>query len=178
MTAQFDRETFKKIVLYVCASTEPSKLGAVKLHKVLYFADMLAYASRGRSLTGETYVRQAFGPTARRLLPVLAELESAGLLEINEVDFYGYKKKEFRAKSRPELGGFETRLLEDVLAFVTRMTANEISDFTHDKVWQMLENGEPIPYHTVFLWFPVEITDEDRAWADEVAKQIVTETAG
>lgn len=177
METQLNKQKLKDLILYICARTEPSKLGAVKLHKALYFADMLAYADRGRPLSGETYIRQAFGPTARHLLPTLSELASESLLEIEEVNFYGYRKKEFKAKNAPKLPRYEAELLDSVLEFVTRMSASEISDFTHDTVWRMLENGETIPYHTVFLWFPVEITDEDRAWADEAAKQVGLESA-
>jgi hypothetical protein len=37
---QFDPTKFKELILFICGSCEPSQLGAVKLHKILYLADL------------------------------------------------------------------------------------------------------------------------------------------
>jgi hypothetical protein len=37
---QFDRAKLKAVILYTCAKCEASKLGAVKLNKVLYYGDI------------------------------------------------------------------------------------------------------------------------------------------
>jgi hypothetical protein len=38
---QFDRAKLKTVILYACSKCDAEQMGAVKLHKVLYFADML-----------------------------------------------------------------------------------------------------------------------------------------
>ena len=57
---QFDRAKLKTVILYVCSRCEPAQLGAVKLHKVLYFTDMLHYAHAGTAVTGATYRERPF----------------------------------------------------------------------------------------------------------------------
>lgn len=176
METQFDRQKFKDLVLYVCAACEPSKLGAVKLHKVLYFADMLAYAGFRKPITGESYVKQRFGPTARHLLPIIGELEREGFLQVTETEFYGYQKKQFHVRRDIDTARFsedEIRLIERVIAWVCNQTASEISDLTHDEVWRAADMGEEIPYFTVLNWFPTEITDKHRAWGAAEAEKIV-----
>ena len=43
-------------------------------------------------------------------------------------------------------------------------TARSISDVSHDHVWQAAEDGEEIPYYTIFA-LPGKITDDEREWA-------------
>src|SRR6266849_9373459 len=59
---QFDRAKLLDVVHYVCAKVPVPELGRVKLHKNLYFADMLHFAATGRPLTGVEYQKQPFGP--------------------------------------------------------------------------------------------------------------------
>ena len=64
---QFDRRKLLSVVHCICATGPVEELGRVKLHKILYFADMLHYAARGQPLTGVEYQKQPFGPAARHL---------------------------------------------------------------------------------------------------------------
>ena len=57
----FDEDKFSKVVHSVCSKCEPDRLGNVKLHKILYFADMLNFAASGTPRTGADYVKQRFG---------------------------------------------------------------------------------------------------------------------
>ena len=61
-SVQFDREKFLEAVHYICTHCDPRELGRVKLHKILYFADMLHYVGYGRPLTGEEYQKQNSAP--------------------------------------------------------------------------------------------------------------------
>ena len=71
---QFDLAKLKDVILYACSRCEPSRLGAVKLHKILYFSDMIYYANVGAPLTGATYRKRPMGPTCDQLLATLNEL--------------------------------------------------------------------------------------------------------
>lgn len=52
----FDSRRLKELMLYVSERLfdDPS-FGAVKLNKVLYFSDLIAYSSLGHPITGATY---------------------------------------------------------------------------------------------------------------------------
>lgn len=176
---QFDRAKLKTAILYTCAKCEPSQLGAVKLHKVLYYADMLHYAHMGTPLTGATYRKRPHGPTCDNLLPTLRELARAGAIEIREVDYFGYRKKEYVALQCPEierLSAAETALLNDVIGFVCfANTAKTISEYSHNRAWELAEFGEVLPYNSVFHLFPTQVSLEALEWASAEADQIEAE---
>jgi Antitoxin SocA-like, Panacea domain len=161
---QFDREKLKAVILYACNRCQASELGAVKLHKVLYVSDMLYYAYLGTPLTGATYRKRTHGPTCDDLLPALRELERAGAVEVREVEYFGYRKKEYLARAPAQierLGPAALELLDDVIDFVCRdNTAQTISEYSHNRAWEMAEFGDVLSYNSVFQIFPTEMSPE------------------
>lgn len=176
---QFDREKLKQAVLYICNRCPADKLGAVKLHKVLYFSDMVRYADTGRPVTGATYRKRPHGPTCDSLPRAISELQNDSKLEVRDVEYFGYFKKEFRALSEPDIRVFtddEVRLLEDVIEFVcVKNTAKTISDFSHARPWELVDFGEEIGYNSSFLLYPEEVSQEARDWADNQVTEIAAE---
>jgi hypothetical protein len=176
---QFDREKFKTVILYTCYKCEAHQLGAVKLHKVLYYADMLHYAHVGTPMTGSTYRKRAHGPTSDDLLPILRELEKTGAINVRDVDYFGYRKKEYVARDSAEierLGDIEIELLDEVIDFVCRNnSAKTISEYSHNRAWEMAEFGEVLPYHSAFHIFPTQVSPEVMDWARNEAKQLEAE---
>lgn len=171
----FDREKFKDVVHYVCSRCEPEELGRVKLHKVLYFADMLHFLDTARPLTGVPYQKQEFGPTAKYLAWALAELGKEGRVEVSERSYYGYTKTDFRSVDAPsshKLSNAEIQLLNDVMDFVCTRTAKEISELSHNAAWQMFKMGEEIPYYSAFFIIPTETTDEDVVWGEAAVREL------
>lgn len=172
---QFNRQKFKDVVHYVVhyvtSGHGAEALGNTKLHKVLYFSDMLRYLATGAPLTGADYQRQRFGPTARLLTACLKELEREGRVRTERVEYYGYSKAEYHALRSPDVGGLSQRdrsLIEEMANFVCARSAVEISEFSHDDVWSSVPMGERIPYYAAFAMFPSELTDEDM---DEAAAE-------
>jgi hypothetical protein len=179
---QFDLNKLKALILYTCAKCPPEKLGAVKLHKVLYFADMIHYAKVGSSITGATYKKRALGPTCDQLLTTLRDLNRAGALDIRDVDYFGFIKKEYVARLDPEierLGKDARAIVDEIINFVCfNNSAQTISDFSHQRPWEMVEFGETIPYHSAFLLFPSEVSLEALEWADTEVARIDDRTQG
>ncbi len=176
---QFDREKLKAAVLYTCGQCRPDELGAVKLHKVLYYADMLHYLESGSSLTGAIYRKRPFGPTCDSLLAIVKELSADHSLEVREVDYFGYRKKEFRALTEPDigrLGQLGGKILDEVIEFVCRNnTAKTISEFSHSAPWEMVEFGEELAYHSALHLIPNQVSKEAFEWAEEQAQTIEAE---
>ena len=165
---QFDREKFKDAVHYVVhfvtMNYGSSVLGNTKLHKILYYADMLHFLETGHPLTGADYLRQRFGPTARHLGWSLVDLQSDQRIAVTRSNYHGYSKSDYASLSEPPRGRLsngEIELLEELSQFVCAHTATEISDFTHDDVWASVPMGARIPYYASFAMFPAEITDDD-----------------
>jgi Protein of unknown function (DUF4065) len=165
---QFDREKFKDVVHYAVhyagGNYGLEVLGNTKLHKVLYFADMLHYLGTGRPLTGAEYQRQRFGPAARHLTWGLGALEAESRILISRRNYYGYGKSEYLSLSHPAAGRLSSDQIERIdqmIGFVCGGAAAEIGDFSHDEVWSSVPMGERIPYYAAYAMFPAEITDED-----------------
>lgn len=175
----FDRDKLEAAILYTCGKCEPSRLGAVKLHKVLYFADMLRYADTGFSITGSTYKKRPLGPTCEQLLPILSGLNRTGAVEIQTVDYFGYAKKQYVAKVPMEtnrLSADELQLLDEVIEFVCHSnSAKTISEYSHNRAWELAEFGEELKYNSVFLIFPSEMSSETMDWAETEVKRIAAE---
>jgi hypothetical protein len=171
----FDRKKFKALVYYVCwQCPDPTRLGSVKLNKVLWFADTEAFVERGSSITGARYVKQQFGPVPTAILPVLRELEAEGKIAVREVEFFGLPKREFFARTAPVISTFspeEISLVDNVIRLICdEHTARSISDATHDRIWALAEIGEEIPYQAVLAATLDEINEDDLRWAKETMK--------
>ena len=161
---QFDRTKLRAAILHTCDAVPPERLGAVKLHKVLYFLDMIHYAQTKRSVTGATYKKRPYGPTCLQLLPMLRDMQREGAIHIRDVDFHGLMKKEYVALEQEQAGVLnqaELDLLDEVSQFVCdENSARSISEYSHKLPWEMAEFGEVIPYDSSLLLFPVDTSPE------------------
>ncbi len=164
----FDREKFKNLILYVCSVSEPEKLGAVKLNKVLWLADFRAFYALNNPITGARYVKRQFGPVPGGITSVLHELERERRISISTQPFHGRDKVEYRVHGPVDVTRFSDRelaIVKEAIRFVTEEhTAKSISKLSHDHIWQAAEDGEELPYSTVFA-VPGQITDDDMQWA-------------
>jgi hypothetical protein len=164
-----DRNKFKSLVQYICwkNTSEPSRLGATKLNKILWLADFTAYYRHGNPITGESYVRRQFGPVPRSICPIIAELERERRLIITATKDHGFTKFEYQA-SEPDMRAFtpdQISIVNWTIDFVCSQTAKSISDLSHDDIWKAAADGEEIPYYTIFAT-PGEITRDEREWAN------------
>jgi len=175
---QFDRAKLREAVWAIAAYCPPAELGNVKLHKILYFADMLTYLREGRPLTGVDYLKQKFGPTARYLTAAIQDLVNEGRMNVDTVEHYGLFKKNYVTHGAARAGVLseaEVGLLQEVADYVRGKSATEISEISHNAAWDAADLGEVIPYQSVLMLVPVEIKDKDRQWALEAAQQYARE---
>ena len=175
---QFDRDKLLEAVHFVCEVADSERLGAIKLHKVLYFSDMLNFLATGQAITGVEYLKQKFGPTARHLTWAVRKLAEEGTIRVSEADYHGYRKKQFEAL-KPYSGGRlsvdEKKLLKETVAIASEKTAAELSELSHNAAWESVELGEVIPYSSVYRILPSEIDEDDIAWAETTAKSNAVE---
>jgi len=166
----YDKAKFKSLVHFVCfkRSGDLSKLGAVKLNKILWLSDFRAYYRLGKSITGARYVKREFGPVPHQILSVLQELQDEGALEVREGKHFGKRKKQFIVRSQASIDYFPTNeieIIEETIKFVCdEHTAASISEVSHDHIWKAAADGEEIPYYTVFA-IPGKISSDEREWA-------------
>jgi Protein of unknown function (DUF4065) len=171
----FDMRKLEEAVHYICATcTASDGLGAVKLNKILYYADMINYAVSGSPITGATYVKRLRGPCPKQILPAIEYIKQTHRLETRSVSVFDLTRREFDAHGSTDLSIFtpdEIDHLNQTMRFVCNHSAADISDASHTVVWDVADMGEELPYETFLVSYPGELDDEglQRA-ADVIAK--------
>lgn len=173
---QIDRAKLKSVILYAISACKAEELGAVKLHKVLYFSDMLHFMHEGHPITGAKYRKRPFGPTCDQLLPALGEMSREKEIDIFEENYFGYCKKTYAAHKEPELNRFsktEISLINEVIDFVCKNnTAKTISTFSHNLAWEMVDFGDELPYKSAYYILPAQVSPEAMEWASEEVERV------
>jgi hypothetical protein len=171
-------KALKQMVHYVCENVDdPSKLGATKLNKVLWYADTTSFRLSGKTISGENaYLKQKFGPVPKNILNALDELEEQGVIRIKQVPFFGKKKREFISLTPFDSSIFD-QFQKEILDFAIEHvcdhhTAVSISNETHDIIWEAAELGEEIPVYAVLASTPGEVTKSHTDWADKILKKL------
>jgi hypothetical protein len=171
-----DTTKLRAAIKHVVSLCSPDELGMVKLHKTLYYADMVHFATRGEAITGAEYRKREHGPTCDLALTALRQLSEAHEIEVKRVDYFGYWKKEFNLLASPEtneLSAEEKGLLADCVEWVCKNnTAKGISEISHNGPWERVEYGEVIPYFTAFSLFPTDVSEETMTWARHASESI------
>jgi len=168
----FNKAKFKELVLYFAKQGENDMyMGSVKLNKLLFYADFLAYGYLGHSITGARYIHLPQGPGPSELLPVRNEMEKEGKLRQEKV----YRLNHFQwrpvALDAPNISLFskeELDICQDAIRLLQNCPAEEISDRSHNWLgWIYADTKETIPYETVFIRSREPITFSDIAWAKQ-----------
>jgi hypothetical protein len=152
-----DERKFKELLLYVsqkCA-TDPS-FGATKLNKIMFYADFFAYANLGKPITNFEYQKLQYGPAPRRLLPIQQQMVADKELAIQEVHLLSgniqRRTVNLREPNLTIFTGDEIALVDQVIQALESVKAEAVSELSHRMIgWKVAEDGETIPYSTVFL---------------------------
>ncbi len=154
----FDPEKFRELLVYIARKSEDDPtFGAVKLNKVLYYADFGAFRQFGKPITGATYRKLIEGPAPREMLAERGALIKSGDAELREVAYFiGVQQRlSVRNGREPDCEIFEPgelKIVDEVIRFFYGKTAREVSDFSHHEVgWVLSKDREVIPYDTVWL---------------------------
>lgn len=145
----------KKIIVYIIDyfqnNYSPNKLGAVKLNKILWFADRAFMYEHYKSITQGEYIRNPNGPVLKKIDKILNELERDGYIEGigkkgTQKSFKSIKKPDFRGITAQEIS-----IIDSIMAKLASKSARELSKQTHDAVWEKTKNGDIMPLESVFL---------------------------
>jgi len=170
---EFNRAKFEQIVLYIATRLPPeAALGRVKLAKLLMHSDFTAYVRLGRSITGATYQKWEHGHLASEQVEVEKDLEAAGLISIEDTNYYGKKLRHVTAHKEPDLSDFsedELAIIEGALKLYGHESATYLSQLSHEELgWRLSDWKEEIPYRTIFL-SKTGPTEEDVRRGEELA---------
>ncbi|MBI4312563.1 MAG: SocA family protein [Chloroflexi bacterium] len=156
----YDEEKLREAIIYVALSSKADALfGAVKLNKILYYADFAAYRRLGQPITGASYQKLAEGPAPKQMLPIRRMMVDAGDIRIEVRPYFSgvqhrlvvepHIAKDFAPR---RLSPKEIEILDEVIQAMWHMTAREVSDYSHrEPGWLVTNVGDTIPYETAWL---------------------------
>lgn len=172
---RYHPQRFKELILYLLAIGEDDPtLGAVKLNKLLYYADRRAYLELGRSITGARYMHLEEGPAPNALVPARREMIEAGDVEANTRWYLSHPQERLTAKRKPDPTMFtkdELRVVHDVVRDLRDMNAADVTRLSHREWgWRLTSLGEEIPERTAWLSAEpltvAQIEAGQRLWAE------------
>ena len=171
----FNKAKFRALLHYICYRADVAKLGSTKLNKILWYADSLSYIHRGHSLTGEMYQKDRHGPIPHHYLPIMAELERCGDVVKGNSEYHGYNKTDYHCSTSPDMSCLEKDEIELVDALIgiicEKHTAVSISELTHDRIWELADVGEEIPYCATLAAVIEKPSEAARNWAFSVSSE-------
>ena len=158
---KIDFEKIGLIASYLARNTEKSYV--TKLFKLFYYIDFAAYATRGASVTGDTYYKLPYGPVPTvikneiDLLAVDMILEDSCKPQLSKYIALASDKNKFGkivvSKSDKEidlnkkLSSFEADIVTAVAKQFRKSGAKELSEQTHrEKPWLLSSVNGPIDY--------------------------------
>jgi hypothetical protein len=157
---------------------DPTRLGATKLNKILWYADVHSYLESGKSITGTSYIKRQYGPAPNQsdFSSARSKLETDKKIAVTKDLYYGYPQYQFVALEKPDISMFspdEISIIDLTIEEICyKHTASSISERTHGMAWDVAEIGEEIPLSAVFASRFGEITEEDIQWARSEAKRL------
>ena len=172
-----NREKLRALVLYIIwKAGEQKDFGITKLYKTLWFSEARAYQALGRPITGETYVRQKFGPVPKHVGDVLNELERDGQIMIWSEPYFDFKVIRFRAFEPAGTDLFTPDELSLIDWWVKHIdeehSAASISEKSHDYGWKIAGMGEELPLRAFLASRVRAPNDEELSWAQEEASRL------
>ena len=156
---------------YIISAVPPEQLGAVKLAKALWFADVQCYRATGNTLTlDDNYERQANGPLHAQFYKTIDYLEATGAIAKRFVPTAAGTRHEYVCLRVPDMGEFSEQELATLRLAIEQcrgLTAQQASDLSHDVVWECAAPRERIPVAASAVQFG-DVSSDDIAWAKSI----------
>ena len=155
-TQEFDQRKFSELVIYIASKSENDpRFGAVKLNKILYYADFNAYRILGNSITGAEYRKLNEGPAPREMLSMRKFMLDTQSIKIEFRQYFNGVQQRVIALREPNISVFsaeEKEIVDETIFALWDMSARQVSDLSHTELgWKIAHFGETIPYHTAWL---------------------------
>lgn len=156
------------MIHYIVSNTEPSQLGATKLNKVMWKADVEFYRRYGKTISGQmSYIRMPQGPVPNDVNYAIENLKKDEKIAERRVATQVGVRREFVWIERASIGSLaaeEVEELHNAIKLVCPLSARQASDATHGPLWEEIEDGEQMPIRAASM-VPDELTLEDIEWA-------------
>jgi len=172
-----DEDKLGELILYAAGQLldDPTG-GAVKINKVLYFAECAHIRSLGVPITGVAYQKLPQGPAPRQLKPVRERLIDSGAARLEISDFLGMPQHRLIPLRGPRpnaLTQAERDTVDQVIGALWSMTGKQVSDLSHRELgWRMVDEYEDIPLSAAYLPRKAFMSESARKRARELAESL------
>lgn len=167
MRLHTSRERTRQVIHYIIEHTRPD-LGATRLCKVMWRADLHHFRRHGETISGQaSYVRMPRGPVPNGFHDALHSLEKRKAIQKKPVTVFNFTRHEFHVLKRANRKWFSEsaeRALQEAIDAITPLRSQDASDDTHDSLWEELEDGEQMPIAAAAI-VPAAVLPEDIRWA-------------
>lgn len=142
----------RELVLLLARRSEGDpNFGGLKLNKLLFYSDFLAYLTLGEPITGAEYFALPNGPAPRHKVGLWEKWKNAGDIAVRrQSSGFDSDREVTLALREPDLSRFkpeEVDLAYKVLRFCRKFTGNDLSFITHMfPGWKLRREKETIPY--------------------------------
>lgn len=147
---------FRELILYICSRSEwDRKFGAIKLNKLLFYADLYAHLYLGQSITGQPYQKLKLGPAPRYLVPVRDEMIQDGELTEESLRTGTRSRRRAIAMREADLDKFsapEIDIVNRVLDRFQNTSGTDLSELSHEFIgWSVADYNEDINFNAAFV---------------------------
>jgi hypothetical protein len=178
LTYSFDElpsdQRLRELIIYISMKCmDDPGFGATKLNKILYFADTIAFRTRGIPITGVEYMKLGRGPVPKHLVPIRDKMIDEGDIVLIQREYFGHEQHRTIPLREPDLGIFDAEAISIVDEVVYRLfgeNADVVSELSHGIAWRVPEDHESIPYEAAFL-SNRPLDEDDTTRANELISQ-------
>lgn len=160
----------------VSTAPTPEQLGATKLNKVLFAADVMYFRKSGQTVTGgDAYVKRQFGPVPKGIAASIERLVSGHKIATRKTPTPAGNRTEFWSLVDPDmryLTADQTLVLSQAINRVCKLTAFAASEETHDALWESTDMGDDIPIAAAAVQV-TEVSLEALSWGKKIAAKLV-----
>jgi uncharacterized phage-associated protein len=149
--AKSDNRLEELVVLLASRSKDDPKFGAIKLNKLLFYSDFIAYRLLGQPITGQEYFALENGPALRHKARFWNRMEKSKSIAVRrEPTFFDTPREVTLALREPNVSIFTPQQLDVVYRVLTLcrdMDGSDLSQLTHQfPGWKLAREKETIPY--------------------------------
>lgn len=176
---------FRELLLFIARRSKGDpRFGVIKLNKLLFFSDFLAYLELGHPITGQPYFALENGPAPRYLVRVRDQMVKSKEIAISKERTLSGVHERVLALREPDPNKFtpaEIALVTRVLDVCRNQSGTELSELSHRFAgWRLAADKEDIPYEVALVGNrrPTHSEKLHGVQLEALATQCLTEGAG
>jgi uncharacterized phage-associated protein len=146
-----DEKAYRNAVLYFIKYCNNRYLHATKLNKLLYYLDFVYFRDHKKSVTGDIYIHQGYGPVPATIDEILTKLKSEKIIDTESKPYNGEEMINFSLKNGSK---FDESVFSSEQKKLLKQICDEFTSWPTEKIVAQTHLEAP--------WFyskPYEIVD-------------------